>query len=78
MEGPCRSSLGWSCCQWGLVEQCLKGGPRGTELCWGGAGRAAACEKSTWGQFGILWEGLHIQQGQRVTRKEQHRQSIMD
>jgi len=42
------------------VEQCLKGGHRGTEPCWSSAGRAAVCGKPTQDQFrkdGTLWEG---------------------
>lgn len=42
------------------VEQCLKGGLHGTELCWNSAGRAAACGKPMWDQTrkdAIPWEG---------------------
>ena len=41
------------------MERCLKGGPRGTEPCWGGAGKAAECGKATWDHLGrtALWEG---------------------
>ena len=55
------------------VEQLLKDGPCGTELCWSSAGRTAACGMSTQDQFGkdgILWEGPHVEEGQMMTVKE--------
>jgi len=46
------------------VEQLLKDGPCGTELCWSSAGRTAACGKSTQDQFGrdgVLYKELHVE-----------------
>lgn len=57
------------------VEQCLKGGPCGMQLCWGCDERAAARGKPVWdqlGKAGIPWEGPTWSRGQ-VTMEEWQR-----
>ena len=64
-----------------MLEQCLKGGPHGTEPCYSSIKRDAACGKPMQDMFrkdSILWERPHEEQRQKVTMEEQHRQSIMD
>lgn len=63
------ATCGDLCCSSAL----LKGWPCGTEPCWSSAWRAAVCEQPVKKQFekdGILWEGPHMEQGQRAAMKE--------
>ena len=54
------------------MGQCLKGGPHGTEPCWGSAGRAAAHGKPKRDQFGKdgAVRGTHVKRGLRAGHGE--------
>lgn len=63
-----------------MLEQCLKGGSYGMELCWCSAGRAVACGKPMQGQFRkdcVPWEEATRSSG-RVTIEKRQRQSVME
>ena len=67
-----------TCHHGAVLEQCLKGGPHGSELCWRSAGRAAGCGKATrdhLGKVDVLWEAA---KWQKVALEEWQKQSVMD